>query len=347
MFTIHNSANGITQIDIIGDIGENWWTGEGHTLDSVRNKLQNISGDLKVNISSLGGSLIDGLAIYDILRAYNGKVITNIIGATASSGFVIALGGDEVLISENSLLLTHRASSGCWGTADDMRSNADDLERFESRVLNISMKRSAKKKKTEQDVKALMNEERWMTAEEAMNDWGFVDSIYKPTKVLNSADLSKLSNIKPLPENFKQPEMENTDNSLKTTILNAMGFKNDAAIVAENETLKSEKAALEAKITNSADSATLPLKQEIETLKGEISNKATAYDSLKAEYDALKITNEANEAEIARLKAGEVIVNSADPLNPINETVETPEKKSKFLPKNEALRNLVQNLTSK
>ena len=346
MFTIHNSANNITQIDIIGDIGENWWTGEGHTLESVRNQLQNISGDLKVNISSLGGSLIDGLAIYDILRAHNGKVITNIIGATASSGFVIALGGDEVLISENSLLLTHRASSGCYGTADDMRSNADDLERFESRVLNISMKRSAKKKKTEQDVKALMNEERWMTAEEAMNDWGFVDSIYKPTKVLNSADLSKLSNIKPLPENFKQPEMENIDSTQKHSILNLLGFKNDAAIKAENETLRSEIETLKGQITNSTDSATLPLKQEIETLKGEITNKVSAYDALKAEFDALKVSNEANEAEIARLKAGEVEVKSIDPANPTIENNVVPERSPRFQPENQELRNLVKNLNS-
>lgn len=340
MFQIRNSADH-TEIDIIGAIGEDWF-GEGNTLETVRNSFGQITSDVTVNVSSLGGDLIHALAIHDMFKAHPHRVTTNIIGATASAGTVIALGGDTIKISENSLFLGHKASMFVGGNADDLRAAANDLDKFDSRLIAMYKKKTGK---TKNEIENWLSEDKWITAQEA-KEFGLVDEVYKAKKVLNTKELTDLSSIKPLPENFKQPEMENND-SLKQSILNLVGFKNDAAIKAENETLKSEIETLKTQITNSADSATLPLKQEIETLKGEVSNKATAYDSLKAEYDALKITNEANEAEIARLKAGEVIVNSADPLNPVNETVETPEKKSKFLPQNEALRNLVQNLTSK
>ena len=314
MFQIRNSADH-TEIDIIGAIGEDWF-GEGNTLETVRNSFGQITSDVTVNVSSLGGDLIHALAIHDMFKAHPHRVTTNIIGATASAGTVIALGGDTIKISENSLFLGHKASMFVGGNADDLRAAANDLDKFDSRLIAMYKKKTGK---TKNEIENWLSEDKWITAQEA-KEFGLVDEVYKAKKVLNTKELTDLSSIKPLPENFKQPEMENND-SLKQSILNLVGFKNDAAIKAENETLKSEIETLKTQITNSADSATLPLKQEIETLKGEVSNKATAYDSLKAEYDALKITNEANEAEIARLKAGEVIVNSADPLNPVNETV--------------------------
>ncbi len=299
MFTIQNSANGITQIDILGDIGENWWTGEGHTLDSVRSQLSEISGDIKVNIASLGGSLIDGLAIYDLLKAYNGKVTTNIIGATASAGTIVAMGGDEVLISENSLFLSHKASMGVWGNAEDLRAAADDLDMFDSRIVNIYKKKTKKK---DEDIKNLMNEDKWITAEEALN-FGFVDSIYKPSKVLNSADLSKLSNIKPLPTNFNN-KMENNE-TIVNAVLAKLGLQkisNEVSLdtlKAENEQLKAEIANLK-KVDNSAKVGQLT--NEIETLNQTITNKVNEFDALKTQFDALTVANQENLDKIAQLE---------------------------------------------
>ena len=341
MFQIRNSADS-TEIDIIGAIGEDWF-GEGNTLDTVRDSFGQITSDVTVNVSSLGGDLIHALAIHDMFKAHPHRVTTNIIGATASAGTIIALGGDSIKISENSLFLGHKASQMAIGNADDLRAAANDLDKFDSRIIAIYKKKTGKSKN---EIENWLKEDKWITAQEA-KEFGLVDEVYKAKKVLNSKELTDLSNIKPLPENFKQPEMENNDSTLKQSILNLVGFKNDAAIKAENETLRSEIETLKGQITNSADSATLPLKQEIETLKGEITNKVSDYDALKATYDALVISNEANEAEIARLKAGELPINSNDPLNPVIENVVVPETKSKFLPQNEALRNLVQNLTSK
>lgn len=315
MFTIRNSAES-TEIDIIGAIGEDWF-GEGNTLDTVRDSFGQISSDVTVNVSSLGGDLIHALAIHDMFKAHPHRVTTNIIGATASAGTIIALGGDSIKISENSLFLGHKASQMAFGNADDLRAAANDLEKFDSRIIAIYKKKTGKSKN---EIENWLKEDKWITAQEA-KEFGLVDEVYKAKKVLNSKELTDLSSIKPLPENFKQPEMENNDSTLKQSILNLVGFKNDAALKAELDAVKLENETLKGQITNSADSATLPLKQEIETLKGEITNKVSAYDALKAEFDALKVTNEANEAEIAKLKAGELQANGKDPLSPNGDVV--------------------------
>ena len=325
MFQIRNSADH-TEIDIIGAIGEDWF-GEGNTLETVRNSFGQITSDVTVNVSSLGGDLIHALAIHDMFKAHPHRVTTNIIGATASAGTVIALGGDTIKISENSLFLGHKASMFVGGNADDLRAAANDLDKFDSRLIAMYKKKTGK---TKNEIENWLSEDKWITAQEA-KEFGLVDEVYKAKKVLNIKELTDLSSIKPLPENFKQPEMENND-SLKQSILNLVGFKNDAALKAELDAVKLENETLKGQITNSADSATLPLKQEIETLKGEVTNKVSAYDSLKAEYDALKITNEANEAEIAKYKAGESGGKGKDPVNPVIENSAVEDKPLRFQP---------------
>lgn len=309
MFTIRNSADK-TEIDIIGAIGEDWF-GEGNTLETVRNQFTEITNDITVNISSLGGDLIHALAIHDLFKMSNAKVTVNVIGSTASAGTIIAMGGDEIKISENSLFLGHKASLMAWGNADDLRNAADDLDKFDSRIIAIYKKKT---KKTKAEIENWLKEDKWITAEEA-KAFGLVDEIYKPKKVLNSAELAELSKIHELPQNFIQ--MDNNDKSLKETILNAIGFKSDEQIKIENETLKTKVTELEGKVVEVQNAATLT--SEIETLKGEITNKATELDSLKAELETAKTEIQNKATEIERLKANGLAPNPNPDPNPTGE----------------------------
>ena len=291
MFQIRNSADK-TEIDIIGAIGEDWF-GEGNTLETVKEQILASHDELTVNISSLGGDLIEALAIHDIFKAHTGRVTTNIIGATASAGTVIALGGDTIKISENSLFLGHKASLMAYGNADDLRAAADDLEKFDSRLIAIYKKKTGK---TKAEIENWLAEDKWITAEEAKS-FGLVDEIYKSKKVLNSKELTELSKIKELPKNYIQ--MDNNENSLKTSILALVGFKNDEVIKAENVALKAEVETLK----NAKPVDTTELTAEIENLKGQITAKAD-YDTIKAELEAKTADLEKVTAELEKAKAG-------------------------------------------
>lgn len=332
MFQIVNNANH-SEINIIGSIGEGFFE-EGITFENVKSQFDQIQSDVVINLSSLGGDLIEALAIHDMFKAFPYNVTTNIMGATASAGTIIALGGDHIKISENSMFLGHRASQMAAGNADDLRAAANDLDKFDSRLIAIY---KSKTKKPKQEIESWLKEDKWITAKEA-KEFGLVDEVYKSKKVLNS--IEELEAIKPLPENFKQPEMENNDKTIINSILNAMGVKNDASLKAENEALRAELEELKGKVTNSVEPS------KITELEGVITNKTTELDSIKAELDALKVTNDANEAEIARLTAKPTNVEGNDP-SPDYEGQEGDVYVPRFLPKNEALKNYVQNITKK
>lgn len=297
MLSIRNSAD-YTEIDIIGNIGEDWF-GEGNTLETVRNQFAEINNDITVNISSLGGDLIEALAIYDMFKATNNRVTTNIIGATASAGTVIAMGGDTIKISENSLFLGHKASLFAGGNADDLRAAANDLDKFDSRLIAIYKKKTGK---TKAEIENWLKEDKWITASEA-KEFGLVDEVYKSKKVLNSKEVAELSKIKELPQNFIQ--MENNESLLKSSIQNLLGFKNDEVLKAENSALKEEIESLKANQPEVVD--TTVFTTEIENLKSEI--------QAKVDYDTIKAKLEATEAELAKAKAGTLVVAaSADPV---------------------------------
>lgn len=297
MLSIRNSADH-TEIDIIGAIGEDWF-GEGNTLETVRNQFAEINNDITVNISSLGGDLIEALAIYDMFKATNNRVTTNIIGATASAGTVIAMGGDTIKISENSLFLGHKASLFAGGNADDLRAAANDLDKFDSRLIAIYKKKTGK---TKAEIENWLKEDKWITASEA-KEFGLVDEVYKSKKVLNSKEVAELSKIKELPQNFIQ--MENNESLLKSSIQNLLGFKNDEVLKAENSALKEEIESLKANQPEVVD--TTVFTTEIENLKSEI--------QAKADYDTIKAKLESTEAELAKVKAGTLVVAaSADPV---------------------------------
>jgi ATP-dependent Clp protease, protease subunit len=293
MFTVRNSADR-TEIDIIGAIGEDWFD-EGNSLENVRSQILASYDDLHVNISSLGGDLIEALAIYDMFKSHKGKVTTNIIGATASAGTVIALGGDSISISENSLFLGHKAST-----------MANDLDKFDSRLIAIYKKKTGK---TKAEIENWLKEDKWITAEEAKS-FGLVDEIYKAKKVLNSAELDELSKIKQLPQNY-YINMDNNKTAVDSFLakLGLQTIKAEVSVetlAAENEALKAQLEASTAKVSELEANLVTEKETIIEASKvsiGEVESTLTN----KAELQTTKVA-------LAKALAGGVVIEAnADP----------------------------------
>lgn len=308
MITIHAQKYNVTEIDIFGDIGESMWSmeGEDNTIKSIKDQLDEVNGDLLVNISSLGGDAFEGMGIHDLLKTYDrGTVTTRMIGATASAGTFIALAGNPVQISENALFLIHNSHTFVEGNAADMRETADMLDKFDSLQNNLYTKKT---KMNPVAVTELMKEEKWITAAEAKL-MGFVDEVIIPMAIAAKYDNTKIkaAGLPELPTSFIkniQPKMENTEGTLKASILALVGFKNDEVIKAENTALKAEVAELKNKAPEAVDTSIFTT--EIENLKGQIEAKAD-YDTIKAALETAKI-------ELAKALATETpIPNAPDP----------------------------------
>lgn len=250
MIQIQNNKES-AKVEIMGTIGQDFW-GEGWTLDRFKNEIRDLDVPvIEVEIKSLGGDALEAFAIYDAIRSMPQKVVTRMVGTTASAGTLIAMAGDEREISENSRFLIHNVRSFVDGTAEDMEKAADTLTDFDNQLAKIYQKATGKPKAA---MLKMMKEERFLSAQEA-KDLGFVNKITKG-KMLN-----------------EKQETMNED------ILKLLGVKNDIdALKATNdlveklEVLEKENAELVAKVN---DFVVAEEQKKAETINEFIENAVT------------------------------------------------------------------------
>ena len=165
--------------DYIGD----WWSGTDK--QSIRQKLASYKGKhVDVKISSLGGSLDDGL---DIRQQFldHGDVTAFLHGFVASAATVIAMGAKKIVMGKYALFLVHQCSNYVfeWGQMnatelqeliDRLQKNKEDNEKID--MVLAAMYASRCKNHTQEELLDLLKESKWLTAQEAL-DWGFVDEI--------------------------------------------------------------------------------------------------------------------------------------------------------------------------
>lgn len=162
--------------DELGDRGD----GRGVTVGYVRGALKRMGkGDIRVNINSPGGDYFAGLAIYNLLREHEGKVITNIMGVAASAASVVAMASDELRIAKAGFLMIHNAWSIAIGNKNDMREVAAVLEQFDSIMAGVYSDRSGVAK---DKIAAYMDAETYFAGEDAVK-LGFADGLLASDEV--------------------------------------------------------------------------------------------------------------------------------------------------------------------
>jgi len=155
-------------------IGEDFWTGGGVTAKNFQKELSEIkASQIDLHINSPGGQVNDGITIYNLLKQHPANITTYIDGWAGSIATIIALAGSKVYMAENGMWIVHNPSGVVIGNANDMRSMADVLDKIGDTMVGTY---ASKTKKTEAEVKAVMDVETWMNADEA-KEFGFVDEI--------------------------------------------------------------------------------------------------------------------------------------------------------------------------
>jgi ATP-dependent Clp endopeptidase proteolytic subunit ClpP len=147
--------------------------------------------DLRLN--SPGGSVFDAVAIYNALKRHEGTITVWIDGIAASAASYIAMAGDEIVMPENAFLMIHDPSGLVMGTAEDMRSTAQALDKVKGSLIQGY---AAKSGKSDDDIAVLMAAETWLDAKDAL-DLGFIDRIAEPVKLAASFDVARFRNAPP------------------------------------------------------------------------------------------------------------------------------------------------------
>ncbi|NUN51364.1 MAG: Clp protease ClpP, partial [Planctomycetaceae bacterium] len=123
---------------------------------------------LDVRLSSNGGDVFEGIAIYNALTRFPGKVTVHVDGLAASIASLVALAGDETIVAENAMLMVHRPWTAVLGDAEEFRRQAETLDKAWSAMLATYARRTGRRAATLAQRVADAGGEWWMTAEEAV-----------------------------------------------------------------------------------------------------------------------------------------------------------------------------------
>jgi ATP-dependent Clp protease protease subunit len=139
---------------------------------------QDASKDISLYINSPGGSVTDGLAIYDTMQYIKCDVSTICMGLAASMGaFLLAAGAKGKRYAlPNSDIMIHQPSGGAKGQATDIHIHAKHILQTKERLNRILSERTGQ---TYEVVAADTERDNFMDAEQAKT-YGLIDKvIYK------------------------------------------------------------------------------------------------------------------------------------------------------------------------
>jgi ATP-dependent Clp endopeptidase proteolytic subunit ClpP len=164
------------------------WSGSVRAIDVMASLTEMTALDtITVRINSPGGSVVEGLAIYNILRASGKSIEVHIDGMAASIASIIAMAGDVVWMAESASLMIHDPWGVAIGGSEDMRKNADEIDRLKAILVNIYVQRTGIEAS---EIEAMMSAETYMGAAEAV-ERGFADQVAQPMAIAACDPLDK------------------------------------------------------------------------------------------------------------------------------------------------------------
>lgn len=181
---IRAAREGDNSISVFDVIGADYW-GEGVTASRIAAALRSLGGaDVTVNINSPGGDMFEGLAIYNLLREYEGKVTVKVLGLAASAASIIAMAGDDVQIGRGAFLMIHNCWVYAMGNRHDLAQIAADMEPFDQAMSDIYQARSGLDADT---VDRMMDGETYIGGSDAVAK-GFADSLLSADEIADDDD---------------------------------------------------------------------------------------------------------------------------------------------------------------
>lgn len=195
--------------------------------------------DLTIKINSVGGSVFDGFAIYNALKAAPGRKIVRIEGLAASIASVIAMAGDEIIICQAAMIMVHKPTIDIFWcgnmNADDLQREANALTQIEAVLNDIYSTRTGL---SSTKVANMINAETWLTPDIAMT-LGFADNIEKT--ILPPAEIAQPA-FNHLFKNANQNIKAYANNAFK---IKNMSNPNEALINSVNEQTKATNSLLD------------------------------------------------------------------------------------------------------
>jgi ATP-dependent Clp endopeptidase proteolytic subunit ClpP len=283
-YAIQQTEDGEAEVSIYDEIGFG-----GVTAKSFLAELKKLSGQrVHLRINSVGGSVVEGAAIYNALRRHKGGLVVHIDALAASMASVIAMAGDETLIADNALVMIHNPWGMTMGDADELRKEADILDKLKATLVNAYVRKTGMEA---EQVAQMMDDETWLDATEAVA-LGFADAI--------EDGIEAAASITPEAARARFDTFQNSMARKSTKTIKAEEAA-PAEVVAEP--IVEAPVADEAVDTSSEDNMNAELQAKVDALQAELSSKVEA-DTVRAQADEVTAKEiETLKAEVERLTA--------------------------------------------
>ncbi len=144
-----------------------------------------------MRINSPGGAVFEGMAIFNAVKRHPANVTVHIEALAASIAAVIAMAGDTINMAKNAHLMIHKAFTFSIGNAEELRKDADVLDRIDQTIAEIFAERMDEEVQLALN---LMEDESWFLADEAL-EHGLIDTIEGESETENKFDLAIFNHV--------------------------------------------------------------------------------------------------------------------------------------------------------
>ncbi|WP_039901332.1 head maturation protease, ClpP-related [Leptotrichia sp. oral taxon 879] len=169
-----NDEEKSAELILYGSIGsDEYW--DDISDKAFKQDIENL-GDVEnitLHINSPGGSVFSAVAIANTLKNHKAKITANIDGLAASAATIITSACDTVRMPKNALFMVHNPITFAYGNNQDMQKTLEMLNKVKNSIIETYLNKAKTDKET---LSELMDNETWMSAEEA-KEYGFVDEI--------------------------------------------------------------------------------------------------------------------------------------------------------------------------
>ena len=169
-----NDEEKSAELILYGSIGsDEYW--DDISDKAFKQDIENLGNveNITLHINSPGGSVFSAVAIANTLKNHKAKVTANIDGLAASAATIITSACDIVRMPKNALFMIHNPITFAYGNNQEMQKTLDMLDKVKNSIIETYLNKTKTDKET---LSQLMDNETWMSAEEA-KEHGFVDEI--------------------------------------------------------------------------------------------------------------------------------------------------------------------------
>ena len=265
---------------------------------------------INVYINSPGGDVFEGMAIFNFFKSHQAEVSVRVDALAASSASLIAVSGDSIDMADASFMMIHNPWSMMAGDAEELRKEAELLDKISNVFADAYVAKSGKDKN---EILKLMQAETWFTPQEATN-YGLIDTV-SGTSVNASLDRFDMSIFENAPETVRNAAYIYNQNNMEVTnmpknlraLLERLGLSKEAtdkdawdflaSVDLNNVESKEEREQIQAAL----DQKTAPENNDLGNT-GDKDPGQIARDAIKAERE--RADNIKKDVEIAGLDQG-------------------------------------------